>query len=707
MKFSLSAFVRNLMFTQVLKTSSVVKMQNLTDREISWLAFNQRVLELAEDKSLPLLERVRFLTIFSSNLDEFYMVRVASVLRKIENNISTVNTAGYAPQELLAEISRIAKDLVAHQYRIFEQDLRPALAQEGIELVTWKDLKSEEKSHLQELFKARIFPVLTPLAVDPSHPFPYISGLSLNLGVRVINPETKEKFFARVKVPPILSRLIPTSENSTRFIPLEDLIAQNLDQLFPGMDIVGHLTFRVTRNQDLEIDEDDSEDLLTSLEQELLLRRFGPPVRLEVEENVNQELLTMLMEELEIDPLNVIRCGHPVNLQDLGKIADLNIAALHFSSFNSKTPHLLADIDEEDHDVYFSALRQGEILLHHPYDSFTNSVVNFLNHAAADPKVLAIKQTLYRTSGDSPIIAALIEAAEAGKQVLAVIEIRARFDEQANVRWARKLEAAGVHVVYGLMGLKTHAKLSLVIRDEQSGIHRYAHVGTGNYNPKTARIYEDLGIISADEVLTEDLTKLFNQLSGFAPQSTYSRLLVAPKTLRSGLIAKIDREISHARAGKAAHIRLKLNSILDEEFVAKFYEASQAGVKVELLVRGICSVQAGVEGFSENITARSVLGRFLEHSRIFYFLNDGDSEYWIGSADLMHRNLDRRVECLVRIFDPAHVRKLEEILDIGLSDQTQSWRLAGQRWTRHAVAEDGTRLTDAHSHHLNKNLKGS
>jgi polyphosphate kinase len=367
----------------------------------------------------------------------------------------------------------------------------------------------------------------------------------------------------------------------------------------------------------------------------------------------------------------------------------------------------LAGIDEEDHDVYFSALRQGEILLHHPYDSFTNSVVSFLNHAAADPKVLAIKQTLYRTSGDSPIIAALIEAAEAGKQVLAVIEIRARFDEQANVRWARKLEAAGVHVVYGLMGLKTHAKLSLVIRDEQSGIHRYAHVGTGNYNPKTARIYEDLGILSADEVLTEDLTKLFNQLSGFAPQSTYSRLLVAPKTLRSGLIERIDREITHARAGKPAHIRLKLNSILDEEFVAKFYEASQAGVKIDLLVRGICSVQAGVEGFSENITARSVLGRFLEHSRISYFLNDGDPEYWIGSADLMHRNLDRRVECLVRIFDPAHVRQLEEILNIGISDQTQSWRLSGQRWTRQAVAEDGTRLTDAHSHHLNKNLKGS
>jgi polyphosphate kinase len=705
--FSLRALIRNLLFTQVLNTSTVAKVQNLTDREISWLAFNQRVLELAEDKSLPLLERVRFLTIFSSNLDEFYMVRVASVLRKIENNISTVNSAGYAPQELLAEISRIAKDLVAHQYRIFEQDLRPALAQEGIELVTWKDLKSDEKSHLQDLFKARIFPVLTPLAVDPSHPFPYISGLSLNLGVRVINPDTKEKFFARVKVPPILSRLIPTTEHSTRFIPLEDLIAENLEQLFPGMDIVGHLTFRVTRNQDLEIDEDDSEDLLTSLEQELLLRRFGPPVRLEVEEGVNQELLTMLMEELEIDPLNVIRSGHPVNLQDLSKIADLRIPALHFPAFNSKTPRPLLGIDEEDHDVYFSALRQGEILLHHPYDSFTHSVVDFLNHAAADPKVLAIKQTLYRTSGDSPIVAALIEAAEAGKQVLAVIEIRARFDEQANVRWARKLEAAGVHVVYGLMGLKTHAKLSLVIRDEQSGIHRYAHVGTGNYNPKTARTYEDLGILSADEVLTEDLAKLFNQLSGFAPQSTYSRLLVAPKNLRPGLLEKIDREIANARAGKAAQIRLKLNSILDEEFVEKFYEASRAGVKIELLVRGICSVQAGVEGLSENIIARSVLGRFLEHSRVFYFLNDGDPEYWIGSADLMHRNLDRRVECLVRIFDPAHVEQLEEILNIGMSDQTQSWRLTGQRWTRQAIGEDGTRFLDAHSHHLNKNLKGS
>ncbi len=707
MKFALSAFLRNLPFTQTLNTSGVRKMQNLTDREISWLAFNQRVLELAEDKSLPLLERVRFLTIFSSNLDEFYMVRVASVLRKIENNISTVNSAGYAPQELLAEISRIVKDLVAYQYRIFERDLRPALAQAGIELVTWKELKSDEKSHLDELFKNRIFPVLTPLAVDPSHPFPYISGLSLNLGVHVINPDTKEKFFARVKVPPILSRLIPTSEYSTRFIPLEDLIAQNLDQLFPGMEIGGHLTFRVTRNQDLEIDEDDSEDLLTSLEQELLLRRFGPPVRLEVEEGVNLDLLTMLMEELEIDPLNVIRSGHPVNLQDLSKIADLPIPTLHFPAFSSKTPRPLMGIDEEEHDVYFSALRQGEILLHHPYDSFTHSVVDFLNHAAADPKVLAIKQTLYRTSGDSPIVAALIEAAEAGKQVLAVIEIRARFDEQANVRWARKLEAAGVHVVYGLMGLKTHAKLSLVIRDEQSGIHRYAHVGTGNYNPKTARTYEDLGILSANEVLTEDLAKLFNQLSGFAPQSTYSRLLVAPKTLRPELLAKIDREIVHARAGRPANIRLKLNSILDEEFCEKFYEASKAGVKIELLVRGICSVQAGVEGLSENIIARSVLGRFLEHSRIFYFLNDGDPEYWIGSADLMHRNLDRRVECLVRIFDPTHIRQLEEILNIGMSDQTQSWRLTEQRWTRQAIGEDGTRFLDAHSYHLNKNLKGS
>jgi polyphosphate kinase len=681
-------------------------MENLTDREISWLAFNQRVLELAEDKNIPLLERVRFLTIFSSNLDEFYMVRVASVLRKIENNITSKNSAGYAPQELLAEISRIVKDLTAHQYRIFEKDIRPALTAEGIELITWADLSAEERTQLQELFRARIFPVLTPLAVDPSHPFPYISGLSLNLGVRVINPETREKFFARVKVPPILSRLISTTEKSTRFIPLEDLIAHNLDQLFPGMDIGGHIVFRVTRNQDLEIDEDDSEDLLSSLEQELLLRRFGPPVRLEVEAGVNQELLAMLTEELEIDPLNVIRSGHPVNLQDLTKIADLKIADLHFPTFSSKTPSPLVGIDEEDHDVYFSALRKGEILLHHPYDSFTHSVVDFLNHAAADPKVLAIKQTLYRTSGDSPIVAALIEAAESGKQVLAVIEIRARFDEQANVRWARKLEAAGVHVVYGLMGLKTHAKLSLVIRDEHSGIHRYAHVGTGNYNPKTARMYEDLGLLSADEELTEDLTKLFNQLSGFAPQSTYSRLLVAPKSLRAGLIAKIDREIEHARVGKTAHIRLKLNSILDEEFVEKFYEASAAGVKIDLLVRGICSVQAGVPGLSENITARSVLGRFLEHSRIFYFLNDGEEEYWIGSADLMHRNLDRRVECLVRVYNRPHVQQLKEILDIGLSDETQSWHLNGQIWKRRSVSEIGTLLLDAHSHHLKENPKG-
>jgi polyphosphate kinase len=681
-------------------------MENLTDREISWLAFNQRVLELAEDKNIPLLERVRFLTIFSSNLDEFYMVRVASVLRKIENNLTSKNSAGYAPQELLAEISRIVKDLTAHQYRIFEKDIRPALTAEGIELITWADLSAEERTQLQELFRARIFPVLTPLAVDPSHPFPYISGLSLNLGVRVINPETREKFFARVKVPPILSRLISTTEKSTRFIPLEDLIAHNLDQLFPGMDIGGHIVFRVTRNQDLEIDEDDSEDLLSSLEQELLLRRFGPPVRLEVEAGVNQELLAMLTEELEIDPLNVIRSGHPVNLQDLTKIADLKIADLHFPTFSSKTPSPLVGIDEEDHDVYFSALRKGEILLHHPYDSFTHSVVDFLNHAAADPKVLAIKQTLYRTSGDSPIVAALIEAAESGKQVLAVIEIRARFDEQANVRWARKLEAAGVHVVYGLMGLKTHAKLSLVIRDEHSGIHRYAHVGTGNYNPKTARMYEDLGLLSADEELTEDLTKLFNQLSGFAPQSTYSRLLVAPKSLRTSLIEKIDREITHAHAGKAAHIRLKLNSILDEEFVEKFYEASAAGVKIDLLVRGICSVQAGVPGLSENISARSVLGRFLEHSRIFYFLNNGEEELWIGSADLMHRNLDRRVECLVRVYNRPHVQQLKEILDIGLSDETQSWHLNGQTWKRRSVSEIGTLLLDAHSHHLKENPKG-
>jgi polyphosphate kinase len=660
-----------------------MKNEHLTDREISWLSFDQRVLELAEDSSVPLLERLRFLAISSSNLDEFFMVRVATLMSKIENDVTAPNVAGYKPKDLLKVISAKTNELVTRQSKVLQEEILPELKKHGIEFVTWQDLEETERGYVAKLFQDRIFPVLTPLAVDPTHPFPYISGLSLNLAVIVKNPTTNEEFFARVKVPEILPRFIATAKfGSTRFLPLEDLIAIHLQELFPGMTIEDHYTFRVTRNQDIELDEEEAEDLLLSLEQELLRRRFGPPVRLEIEAGVDEKLVTQLASELGIGEENVFHVGAPLNLTSLHKIADLDFPELKFAPFRSRTAKALSEVDSEDSDLFFAAIRQGEILLHHPYESFTSSVVHFLENAAKDPHVLAIKQTLYRTSGDSPIIEALIEAAEAGKQVVAVIEIRARFDEQANVRWARKLEAAGVHVVYGLMGLKTHAKLSLVVRDEPQGIRRYCHIGTGNYNPKTARIYEDLGMLSADVELTEDLTRLFNQLSGFAPQSTYLRLLVAPRTLRSGLIEKIDREIDNAKSGKPSGIQFKLNSILDEEFVAKLYEASQAGVKIELLIRGICAVQPGIKGVSENITVKSILGRFLEHSRIYHFINGGDDEYWIGSADLMGRNLDRRVESLVMIQRKEHHVRLQSILDLGLSDETSSWTLKETTWTR-------------------------
>jgi polyphosphate kinase len=675
-----------------------MKLQNITDREMSWLSFNQRVLELAEDPTMPLLERVRFLAIFSSNLDEFYMVRVATLMSKLENGITAANVAGFTPIELMKQVSLRTNELMERHSRVFHEEIEPLLKKEGIEFLHWDQLDDTERGYVTKLFQDRIFPVLTPLAVDPSHPFPYISGLSLNLAVIVKNPTSHEEFFARVKVPEILPRFIATAKTgSTRFLPLEDLIAIHLQELFPGMVIQDHYTFRITRNQDIDLDEEESEDILTSIEQELARRRFGPPVRLEIENGVDEKLVEKLAEEIKINPENIIHIDAPLDLTSLHKIADLDFPELKFERFRSRTAKALSEVDQEDPDLFFAAIRQGEILLHHPYESFTSSVVQFLQNAAQDPQTLAIKQTLYRTSGDSPIVEALIEAAEAGKQVLAVIEIRARFDEQANVRWARKLEAAGVHVVYGLMGLKTHAKLSLVIRDEANGLRRYCHLGTGNYNPKTARAYEDLGILSADPELTEDLTKLFNQLSGFAPQSTYSRLLVAPSTLRSGIFERIDREIENHKAGKPAGIQLKLNSILDEGFVEKIYQASQAGVKIELLVRGICAVQPGIKGISENITVKSVLGRFLEHSRIFHFVNGGSNEYWIGSADLMGRNLDRRVESLVRIDKKEHQHRLQEILDLGLSADSSSWQLSGIDWKRVSKNNKGEALLDVHS----------
>ena len=684
----------------------MVHSEHLTDRELSWLAFDQRVLELAEDESIPLLERVRFLAIFSSNLDEFFMVRVATLMSKIESGVKSHNSAGFTPTKLLEKISAETRVLIGRQAKCFQDSILPALKAEGISLVSWDELSEQEKSYTTGLFNTRIFPVLTPLAVDPSHPFPYISGLSLNLAVIVKNRKTGEDFFARVKVPPVLSRFLPTSENElTRFIPLEELIVAHLDDLFPGMEIEDHYTFRITRNQDIELDEEESEDLLSSLEQELLRRRFGPPVRLEIEEGIKPHLLHKLAAELGVDESGIITTPKPLDLTGLNRIADLDLPSLKFSPHKSKTALELRGVDPESSDSFFSAISQGEILLHHPYDSFSSSVVQFLATAAQDPKVLAIKQTLYRTSGDSPIVDALIEAAEAGKQVLAVIEIRARFDEQANVRWARKLEAAGAHVVYGLMGFKTHAKLSLVVREEAHGLQSYCHVGTGNYNPKTARFYEDLGLLSADPVLTDDLTKLFNQLSGFAPQSEYSRLLVAPRTLRSGLLKKIENEIENHKAGLPSGIQFKLNSLLDEDFIEALYKASQHGVPIDLIVRGICALRPGISGLSENIRVRSILGRFLEHARIFHFESAGEKEYWIGSADLMHRNLDRRVESLVRIDKDSHKAQLQKIIDLSLSDDVASWHLNNAIWSRVNTDNAGKELLDIQAITLNHYAK--
>ena len=681
--------------------------QHLIDRELSWLSFNERVLEMAEDQSIPLFERIRFLTIFASNLDEFYMVRVASLLSKLESNSISVNSAGFTPVGLLEAISVRVRDLTSRHANLFKNQISPELKTHDIEFLRWDDLSDDERSYVSRIFSDRIFPVLTPLAVDPSHPFPYISGLSLNLAVIVKNPKSSEEYFARIKVPPILSRFIPVSPapNTTRFLPLEELISIHLQELFPGMLIQDHYTFRITRNQDIELEDEDTENLLTSIEQELARRRFGPPVRLEIESGVDEKLRNKLCEQLDINPANVLSLPAPLNLRDLLKITDLELPKLNFPPFRSRTVASLREVDAEEPDLFFAAIRQGEILLHHPYESFTSSVVQFLQHAAQDPDVLAIKQTLYRTSGDSPIIEALIEAAEAGKQVLAVIELRARFDEQANVRWARKLEAAGAHVVYGLMGLKTHAKLSLVVRDEAQGLRLYCHMGTGNYNPKTARFYEDLGLLSADPLLTDDLTKLFNQLSGFAPHSTYSRLLVAPRTLRIGLLEKIANETAMAKAGRPSGIQIKLNSLLDEEFVEALYEASQAGVKIEIVVRGICSLRPGIAGLSENITVRSILGRFLEHSRIYHFVNGGEDEFWIGSADLMHRNLDRRVESLVRIERPAHKASLQEIFDLSLSDETTSWHQSQEKWLRVAKNAAGEPLQDLQSVYIKRYKK--
>ena len=673
--------------------------QRLIDRELSWLAFNERVLELAEDKTTPLLERCRFLSIFSSNLDDFFMIRVATLKRKLESGVTKANSAGYSPIELMSEISKKTQSLIQRQSECFQSDIRVKLAEAGISFIKWKEQDDEEKNYINKIFTDRIFPVLTPLAVDPAHPFPYISGLSLNLAVLVRKPDTHEELFARVKVPSSLPRFIQTKEfASTRFITIEQVIIANLDKLFPGMEIEDYYTFRLTRNADLELEEEESENLLVSMEAELLRRKFGPPVRLEVPIDIKPGLLERLKVELSIREEDISRYKEPLDLTGLNIIADLDRPELKFAPFRNQITKEFREIDQDSNEEFFAAIRRHEILLHHPYDSFNSSVLRFLEAAATDPDVLAIKQTLYRTSGDSPIVNALIEAAEAGKQVLAVIEIRARFDEQANVRWARKLEDVGVHVVYGLVGFKTHAKLSLVVRQEGSVVRRYCHVGTGNYHPKTARMYEDLGILSAEDQLGEDLNILFNQLSGFAPQSTYNRLLVAPRTIRPGLLEKINREIENKKAGKHAFIRLKLNSLLDEEFVEALYLASMAGVEIDLVVRGICAILPGIPGVSENIRVRSVLGRFLEHSRIFHFANGGDDEIYIGSADLMDRNLNRRVESLVRVARDEHKKDLIKIFDLYLSSNTAAWHLLPDgKWLRVNQDPTGSPLAELQS----------
>ena len=665
-----------------------------SDRELSWLSFNNRVLDLAKDaKRVPLLERAKFLAIFSSNLDEFFMVRVAGLKRRIAAGVAVPSASGILPRDLHEAIMSRARELVTEQARVFAEDVRPALAEHGIEVLRWDQLTDPEREKMATLFEERIFPVLTPLAVDPSHPFPYISGLSNNLAVLLKNPTTGARQFARVKVPTLLSRFLQLGEG--RFIAIEDVISQHLDRLFSGMQVLDHSTFRVTRNEDLEVEEDDAENLLYALEQELLRRKIGrPPVRLEVEEDIDDVMLDLLINELDITEKEVFKLPPPLDLRGLFSLADLDREALKYPAFLPRTHPELAEVETAKPADMFAALKQRDVLLHHPYHSFATSVQRFIEQAAADPTVLAIKQTLYRTSGDSPIIDALIDAAQAGKQVLALVEIKARFDEQANIAWARKLERAGCHVVYGLIGLKTHCKLSLVVRDEPDSLRRYCHIGTGNYNPKTARMYEDVGLLTANPVITDDVARLFNHLSGMGQERDYRRLLVAPHGIRRGLLEFIDDEIEHQRAGRPAGIRMKVNSIVDEAVTDALYRASQAGVPVDLWVRGICTVKAGVPGLSENIRVRSILGRFLEHSRLFWFANGGQPRVGLGSTDLMHRNLDRRVEVLVSITNPRHIGQIEEWFDMAFDEGTASWWLEPNGWTQRTADAEGEPLLD-------------
>ncbi len=671
--------------------------QRYLDREVSWLAFNQRVLELAEDPNLPVLERANFLGIFASNLDEFFMVRVAGLKRRIVTGLAVPTNVGRSPADVLADISAEAHRLQLRHAAAWTQLVKPAMAEAGIEVVSYSALGDDEREQLYDYFQSQVFPVLMPLAVDPAHPFPYISGLSLNLAIRIRNARTGRQEFARLKVPPMLPRFVelPAQGTTVRYLPLEELISNHLDDLFPGMEILDHHEFRLTRNEDVVIEEDETESLIQALEAELLRRRFGPPIRLEITDDMDEVTLDLLIKELDITEQEVYRLPGPLDLRGLFDLSRINRPDLHYKPHVPTTATAFQPGDNNERPDIFASIRKGDVLVHHPYESFATSVQAFLEQAAKDPHVLAIKQTLYRTSGDSPIVEALIDAAEAGKQVLALVEIKARFDEANNIVWARKLEKAGVHVVYGLVGLKTHCKLALVIREENGVLRSYSHVGTGNYNPKTSRIYEDFGLFTVDDQVGRDLTRLFNELSGYAIEKKFKRLLVAPLHLRKGLLRLIDKERRHAAAGRPASIRIKVNSMVDEQIIDALYRASQAGVKIEVWVRGICSLKPGVPGMSENITVRSILGRYLEHSRIFMFHSDGDPLVYIGSADMMHRNLDRRVEALVRVVSPAHIKELDDLFTLAMSDTTSSWHLGPDgEWERRNVDEDGKPLTD-------------
>jgi len=669
--------------TRTAPADQTLPVDRFLNRELSWLDFNARVLELAEDDDLPLLERVKFLAIFAGNLDEFFMVRIAGLKRRQSTGLTVRSPDGLSIREQLVRVTERTQELMHRHANAFLKDVAPRLEDENIRIVHWEDLSDPDSMRLREYFRDQVFPVLTPLAVDPAHPFPYISGLSLNLAVSVRDGETGISHFARVKVPNNVPRFVPVGadDSGATFLPLEDLIAAQLPQLFPGLEVVAHHLFRVTRNADLEVEEDRDEDLLQALERELARRRFGPAVRLEVTDSMDPQILELLLSELEIGRQDVVVVPGLLDLASLWQLHEVDRPELKDEPFVPATHPRLSE--GETPQSVFAMLREGDVLVHHPYQSFATSVQRFIEQAAADPNVLAIKQTLYRTSGDSPIVNALIDAAEAGKQVVVLVEIKARFDEEANISWARELEKAGCHVVYGLVGLKTHCKTALVVRREGGVIRRYCHIGTGNYNPKTARIYEDLGILTADPRVGADLTDLFNTLTGYSRQTAYRTLMVAPHGIRSGLVDKIRREMRHAAEGRPAGIRFKVNSLVDEQIIDALYEASNAGVGVELLIRGICALRPGVEGLSENIQVRSIVGRFLEHSRVMAFTNAGEPEFWIGSSDLMHRNLDRRVEVLLKVCDERAREELGAMFDRAMAPGVRCWTLgADGEWTR-------------------------